>query len=243
MPERFHLELRDSRMLAPSMRHLAFVRRDGQILNFIPGQFLQIHFQHEGQDTKRSYSLANHPQHEHLEIAVSYVENGAASALLSALAHGEAISASGPYGRFCLLDGDRNARYLLIGTGTGITPYRAMLPSIDAAIRARGTRFVLLFGARNNAELLYREDFQAMAERHPQHFQFLPCLSRASDCDWPDARRGYVQEALASLAPDAAQDIAYLCGNPNMVDACFNALKDHGLPVPAIRREKYVSSR
>ena len=30
-------------------------------------------------------------------------------------------------------------------------------------------------------------------------------------------------------------------GNPEMVDACFGVLKDAGLPVPAIRREKYVS--
>ena len=32
-------------------------------------------------------------------------------------------------------------------------------------------------------------------------------------------------------------------GNPNMVDACFEALKGHGLPVPQIRREKYVSNK
>jgi NAD(P)H-flavin reductase len=38
-------------------------------------------------------------------------------------------------------------------------------------------------------------------------------------------RKGYVQEALAELAPDAEGDIAYLCGNPNMVDTCFEALK------------------
>lgn len=56
-------------------------------------------------------------------------------------------------------------------------------------------------------------------------------------------RHGYVQNALAELAPDAATDIAYLCGNPDMVDACFEALKDAGLPIPQIRREKYVSNK
>jgi NAD(P)H-flavin reductase len=48
---------------------------------------------------------------------------------------------------------------------------------------------------------------------------------------------------LAELQPSAGRDIAYLCGNPNMVDAGFNALKEFGLPVPQIRREKYISSR
>ena len=58
-----------------------------------------------------------------------------------------------------------------------------------------------------------------------------------------DVRHGYVQNALAEFAPDAGGDIAYLCGNPNMVDACFEALKDAGLPIPQIRREKYVSNK
>ena len=56
-------------------------------------------------------------------------------------------------------------------------------------------------------------------------------------------RSGHVQGVLAELSPSADRDIAYLCGNPNMVDGAFNALKEHGLPVPQIRREKYISSR
>ncbi len=56
-------------------------------------------------------------------------------------------------------------------------------------------------------------------------------------------RSGYVQDALTALAPVAEGDVAYLCGNPNMVDAAFDALKHAGLPVPHIRREKYVSSK
>ena len=56
-------------------------------------------------------------------------------------------------------------------------------------------------------------------------------------------RRGYVQDVLPEFAPSAEGDIAYLCGNPNMVDTMFDALKNAGLPVPHVRREKYVSSK
>ena len=58
-----------------------------------------------------------------------------------------------------------------------------------------------------------------------------------------DVRRGYVQDVLPEFAPAADGDIAYLCGNPNMVDACFEALKDAGLEIKQVRREKYVSSK
>jgi NAD(P)H-flavin reductase len=108
---------------------------------------------------------------------------------------------------------------------------------------ARNVEVVLLFGARTPAELIYGEDFYAFAAKHP-NFRFVPCFSRELPADaHPDVRRGYVQEALAEFAPSAEGDIAYLCGNPNMVDAAFEALKGYGLPVPHIRREKYVSSK
>ena len=59
MADHFQLRLVDSRMLAPTVRHLAFERADGQPLAFVPGQFLQIHFQYDdGTPTKRSYSVA-----------------------------------------------------------------------------------------------------------------------------------------------------------------------------------------
>jgi ferredoxin-NADP reductase len=236
-------------MLAPTARHLVFARDDGQPLDFVPGQFVQVHFHYpDGTPTKRSYSLATIHDHalgagETVEIAVSYVPGGAATALFEGMREGDRIEASGPYGRFSLMPGDVNARYLLIGTGTGVTPYRAMLPELARLIVERNIEIVLLFGARTPAELLYGEDFYAFAATHPR-FRFIPCFSRELPADpHRDVRRGYVQDALDEFAPNAETDIAYLCGNPNMVDAAFEALKARSLPVPHIRREKYVSSK
>ena len=137
----------------------------------------------------------------------------------------------------------RRRPYLLIGTGTGVTPYRAMLPMLAAAHAERGIEVCLLFGARHGSELLYAEDFEAFAREH-SWFRFMPCLSRSDrHSGWTDDRRGYVQDQLLELSPDPANDIAYLCGNPNMVDACFEALKALDFGVRQVRREKYVSSR
>jgi ferredoxin-NADP reductase len=130
-------------MLAPTVGHYQFVRDDGQPLDFQPGQFIQVHFSYaDGTETKRSYSLATIHDHalgpgEAVDIAVSFVPGGAATALFEALEHGGQISASGPYGRFCLNPGDHNARYLLIATGTGVTPYRSMLPLLEKAMAER----------------------------------------------------------------------------------------------------------
>ena len=249
----FPLKLTARRMIAPSVAHLSFLRDDGQPLDYIPGQFIQVHFAYaDGTAARRSYSLAT--QHDHalapgeaVEIAVSYVAGGAATALFEGMPIGGAVDASGPFGRFCLMPNDANRRYLLIGTGTGITPYRAMLPQLEQLMAGRGVEVVLLQGARTPDELLYGDEFRAFANAHAG-FRYLPCLSRelpgeGSAHAHADVRHGYVQNALAEFAPTADGDIAYLCGNPNMVDACFEALKAAGLPVPQIRREKYVSNK
>lgn len=248
MADHFQLRLVDSFMLASAVRHLVLERVDGQPLAFNPGQFLQVHFHYDdGTATKRSYSVATvgdgSSPVSRIEIAVSYVEGGAATRLLGDLAQGEVIDASGPYGRFCLQPADAHPRYLLLATGTGVTPYRAMLPQLEKLL-ARGDReVVLLYGARNEAELLYGEEFEAFAQSHPG-FMFHGCLSRQPrESPRPTDRSGHVQNVLAELGPGAERDIAYLCGNPNMVDAAFAALKEAGLPVSQIRREKYISSR
>ena len=245
----FPLKLVGRRMLAPSVGHYVFTRDDGQPLDFIPGQFIQVHFHYaDGTAAKRSYSLATIrdpavASDESVEIAVSYVAGGSATSLFEGLEIGGHLDASGPYGRFCLMPGDANQRYLFIGTGTGVTPYRAMLPQLEKLIVERGIEVVLLFGARTPEELLYGDDFRAFADQHPQ-FRFIPCFSRElPENPHADVRHGYVQQFLGEFSPNADTDIAYLCGNPNMVDTCFEQLKADGLPIPQIRREKYVSSK
>lgn len=249
----FPLKLVSRRMIAPTVAHLAFTRDDGQPLACIPGQFIQIHFQlADGSDARRSYSIAvgralDAAPDGRVEIAVSYVPGGAATALFEALELGACVNASGPFGRFCLFPNDANRRYLLIGTGTGVTPYRAMLPQLEQQMEQRGVEVVLLQGARTPNELLYGDEFRAFAETHP-NFRYMPCLSRELPVEGSlhahtDVRHGYVQNVLTELTPDPSTDIAYLCGNPDMVDATFEALKEIGLPIPMIRREKYVSNK
>ncbi|WP_179466046.1 ferredoxin--NADP reductase [Xanthomonas arboricola] len=247
VPVQFPLKLVDRRMIAPTVAHCQFLRDDGQPLDFQPGQFIQIHFAAaDGTPTKRSYSLATIHDHalgpgEAVDIAVSFVPGGSATALFEGLQIGDQLQASGPYGRFCLPPGDHNRRYVLIATGTGVTPYRSMLPLLAEAIATRGVQVLLLQGARTPAELLYGDDFRAFADAHPQ-FRYVPCFSRAlPEQPHADVRQGYVQQQLAECAPDAQGDIAYLCGNPDMVDSCIEALKAAGLPNAQIRREKYVS--
>lgn len=211
----------------------------------IAGQFLRLHFtQDDGIETFRSYSIASifpseKTEMDEVDIAVSWVTGGLATVKLQNMQVGESMEATGPYGRFCLLP-DRHDRYFLIATGTGVTPYRAMLKEIEVRLQA-GSEFYVVMGAQDETGLLYEADFVALEQRYDK-FHYIPCLSRKQRNEaGANDQSGYVQNFLASHDFDPENDIAYLCGNPNMVDEAFTLLKEKGMPVPLIKREKYIS--
>ena len=249
----FPIRLTARAALTPGVLHLKFARDDGQSLDYTPGQFIQIHFPlADGTMARRSYSCATRHDHhiepgEAVEFVASRVPGGAATALFEGMAIGETLQASGPLGLFTLKPDDANSRYLLIATGTGVASYRSMLPDIERLLVERELSIVLMHGVRTPGDLLFADEFCDFAARHGERFRYLPCLSRELPADdaalrgRAEVRHGYVQNFLGEVAPRAEGDIAYLCGNPNMVDAGVEALKGFGLPMKHIRREKYVS--
>lgn len=221
---------------------LAFRREDGVPFEFVPGQFVTLHLPWDEMVLRRSYSIASvdggADGHE-IEVAATMIEGGRASTVLEGLRPGDRIEATGPFGRFVLRD-DPPSRYLLLATGTGVSPYRAMLPALRERLALPGYEAVLLLGVRSPEELLFAEDFRAF-EAQCAAFRFRPSYSRHRPSA-AGAEHGYVQHRLPALEPDPARDIAYLCGNPDMIDEAVETLKSHGFGNPRIRREKYVSA-
>ena len=244
---RFELELTDSKALNDNTVHMNFRIISPEQYEFQAGQFLRLHFEQDGQEVFRSYSIGTIFPEEHcvledISMAVSWVEGGLATGVLSALQKGETVPASGPFGRFCLPDENPFKRYFLIATGTGVTPYRAMLNELELRLQA-GAEVYVIMGAQRADGLLYEQDFLKMAEKHPG-FKYIGCLSREQrEQPMDHDQSGYVQYYLEQMDFDEETDIAYLCGNPDMIDEAFALLKEKGLPVAQIRREKYISPK
>lgn len=213
-------------------------------MNYNAGQFISIHFEHEGQPIRRSYSIANA---DHLNptktivIVLTVLPDGLASQFLKNAPIGTTLMLSGPYGALILPE-DLPQRLFLVATGTGVAPYRNMLPVLKNKVAGSSeTEVNLLFGVRTRQDVFYANEFRQFAEQHPW-FHLHLCLSR----DEPvlkDEYTGYVQKQLSSLKPDPNKDLVYLCGNPNMVDETARALMAIGFSPRQIKREKYVHSR
>ncbi len=238
----FPIVLEESFMISPKVKHFIFKCENTPAFNYLPGQFITIHFERDGKSLKRSYSIANEPnQNNRIEFAAGYFEGGPGTELLFNLKKGDTININGPFGRLIFKD-ETPGRYILVATSTGSTPYRAMLNELSKRMEQHPKlEVVILQGVQRREEILYPEEFIAFSQKHPK-VTFRPYLSRVEVKDLQENEfKGYVQHAFPDLNLNPAEDVVYLCGNPGMIDDAFNYLKDHGFAMQQIIREKYIS--
>ncbi len=238
----FPITLKESFMVSPKVKHFIFHCELSSQFNYLPGQFITIHFEHQGKALKRSYSIANPPKYDNkIELAAGYFENGPGTELLYNLKPGDTILISGPYGRLTLKE-ELPGRFILVATSTGITPYRAMLDELGTLLEQHPQlQVVILQGVQRREEILYANEFQTFAQKYSQ-VTFRPYLSRQSEHELNENEySGYVQHAFPSLNLQPQKDVIYLCGNPGMIDEAFNSLKEQGFAMQQIIREKYIS--
>ncbi|MDH3440708.1 MAG: FAD-binding oxidoreductase [Gammaproteobacteria bacterium] len=124
----------------------------------------------------RLYTVADTPKTEgNPEITIvvrrcNYVDDysgeeytGVNSNFLCDRRPGDKVTITGPFGMPFDVPADRNANLLLIGLGTGIAPFRALVKHIYKDVGDWKGKVKLLYGAHSGLELLYmnskRDDF------------------------------------------------------------------------------------
>jgi len=215
--ETFDVRIVSAELIAPSVRQLVFERLDSGIVDFDPGQWVNLVLPLADGEVRRAYSIASAPNSSNrFEIAVTRVETGAGSKYLHDLPVGSVLSAIGPHGLFTRLPDDPHPA-LFIGTGTGVTPLRSM---IQAALQRETTLPLwLLLGVRHEEDILYRQEMAALEKEH-SHVRFCVTLSRPGQT-WA-GRSGYVQSHVPELlreieATSGKSAHVYVCGLERMV--------------------------
>jgi len=239
----FPIKLEEAFMLSPKVKHFVFRAVCETPFIYQPGQFITIHFEKDGKKIRRSYSIANAPKGDNrIEFAAGFVENGPGTDLLFNLNVGDKININGPFGRLILKD-PLPKRLILMATSTGITPYCAMLPTLEKALIANPEfNVILLQGVQHQTDKLYADILGDFAKKHA-NFSLRFYLSRENAPNTAQyEHKGYVQHALSDLNLNPDTDLVYLCGNPAMIDETFNILKEHHFETQHVIREKYISN-
>lgn len=218
--------------IAPEVRHFTFEVPEVSELHFKAGQFVSLKETLNGKKITRPYSIASLPDDNRFELCLNLVHEGVFTPYLFSLKPGDSVEMSAPLGFFTIRDPTREA--LFVATGTGIAPFRAMVPEYLSDPAAN--QLTLLFGVRHERTIYYRGDFEALAQSYP-NFRFWPTLSRAEPT-WT-GRTGHVQIHLMEAIGDRRDLDVYICGLKAMVDDVRAILKSLGFDRKQLIFEKY----
>src|SRR3954451_1680299 len=221
-----------------------WIRFDNEPTPFEAGQYMTIGVRTEGKILQRPYSVASSPRQaaDGYEMYVRLVPVFRFTTALWRLPVGHRMRMIGPKGKFMLLPEDERT-HLLISTGTGIAPFISMMRT--AQIDGSPRRVVMLNGVSYEHDLGYRpllEDWQASGE-YP--VTYIPTVSRPNDpanAGWK-GRTGRAEANITSVCDElgltAANTIAYICGNPEMIVTAESLLLERGFAEEQVKTELY----
>jgi len=221
---------------------LAIVRvepRGWALPPFEPGQWATLGLpdpEGAGRFLKRVYSIASAPGLPYLEFYIQLVKEGEFTTRLWHLHEGDPLwVAPNIAGFFTCEPVPAGCDVALIATGTGLAPFVSMLRHAERTGSRPWRRCVVAHGARNVAELGYRDELTALAAQG-NGLVYVPLVTREPpDGGWT-GRRGRVQALFegdtwarvvgAPLDPTCWH--VFLCGNPEMIDDLDQRLKARG---------------
>ena len=188
----------------------------------------------------RQYSVASprngeRPGYNNLSLTIKRVledhqgkpVRGVASNHMCDLKVGDTVQVLGPFGSSFLMPNHPRSHIVMICTGTGSAPMRAMTEwrrRLRASGKFEGGKLLLFFGARSQEELPYFGPLQSLPKDFiDSNFAF----SRT-----PGQPKKYVQDAMRERAADLAKLLAdpdsffYVCGLKSMEEGVVLALQD-----------------
>lgn len=234
------------------VQHLTFDISEGD-LRYIEGQSIGII--PDGTDDKgkphklRLYSIAftrhgDHVDDKTVSLCVRQLQyqneagetiNGVCSTFLCGLKPGDDVKITGPVGKEMLLPADTDANVIMMGTGTGIAPFRAYLwrmfkdneRAINSEYQFNGKAW-LIFGIPTTANILYKEELEALQAQYPDNFRLTYAISREQKNE--AGGRMYIQDRVAEHADEIwnllkdEKTHVYICGLRGMEDGIDQAM-------------------
>lgn len=200
-----------------------------------PGQYLTLRATVDGDDIRRSYSIASAPGMP-LTVGVKRVDGGAFSTFAQGLQVGDSLQVMEPEGRFVTKGAKK---IVLIAAGSGITP----MVSIAADVLDRGGDVTLVFGNQRTDTIMFRDTLDALKDKFLDRFTLIHILSREPQ-DVAILNGRITGEKIISLGQAGAVDLlgadgVFLCGPGEMIDDVSAALKAAEIPDDRIHFERF----
>ncbi|MCF8257689.1 MAG: 2Fe-2S iron-sulfur cluster binding domain-containing protein [Flavobacteriales bacterium] len=213
--------------------------------SFLPGQYVTLRTEIDGQDIRRSYSICSAPYEGILKVGVKKVPNGLFSTLANdRLKAGDTLQVMHPIGKFVLHANPSHAKtYVCFCAGSGITPILSMMKTV--LHEEPQSRFILFYGSRQKGSIIYRNEIDGLKNLHHErlsvhHVMSGEDLGTELFCGRIDKAR--VQRFATLLFDPTEVDDYYLCGPEPMIHAVREVLEERGVAKERVHFELFTSA-
>lgn len=215
-PRKIPCRLSSMERVAPDVMLVRLRLPMNENVYYLAGQHLAIEL---GDGSTRNYSIASACPSAgvtEIELHIRHQPGGMFSdKLFHELKPRSLLRIEMPLGTF-YLDAKSSKPIIMIATGTGFAPIKAMLETVFAKGLVEERKIDFYWGGRTRRDLYLNDLVQNWGATQPG-FRYIPVLSRPTDqCRW-EGLSGYVQGQIAVDHPDLSNHEIYACGSPAMV--------------------------
>ena len=174
-----------------------------------------------------------------VELHIRHMPGGKfTDVVFSTMKEKDILRIEGPYGSFFLRE-DSNAPIILLASGTGFAPIKALIEHMQHKGITRPA--TLYWGGRRPSDLYMSDWVEAQVKSMP-NLTYIPVVSDALPEDAWTGRTGFVHQAVLQDFSDLSGFQVYACGAPIVVDSArADSTTKAGLPEEAFFADSFTS--
>ena len=229
--------------------------------DYLPGQYVALRAQIDGQEVRRSYSICAEPTPGEIRVAIKRDVGGLFSNWANdTLEPGYQIDVMNPQGAFVskstitsLNNPEKIAEdaaaaggehLVAFAAGSGITPIMAIARAVLSASKA--STFDLVYANKSAMDVMFAEEIGDLKDRYPTRFAVHHVLSREQRIN-PLMSGRIDDEKLNAILDHVIQvdkaDEWFLCGPFELVQLCRDTLAERGVREDDVRFELFTTGK
>ncbi len=214
------------------------------VFQYLPGQYLTLRADINGEDIRRCYSLCSAPYEKDWAVAIKRVPEGRFSTFaVESLREGDEVQVMPPLGNFVAkIDENNSKTYVAFAAGSGITPVMSIMKSVLQS--EPGSNFILFYGNRNTGSIIFKEEIDQLKNVYMERLSVYHVLSRERiDGDLFNGRLNpeKCSDILKFIPQINEADEYFFCGPGNMVSELKNFFAEQGKPSTMLHAELFTS--
>lgn len=217
-----------------------YFKRNGEFVDFIPGQYLRMYLPHENTDDRgssRYFTIASSPHVKDTVVFTIRIFDSSFKRALYNLQPGDLVEFFGPMGWFLLPKHEGMEKVFLAG-GIGVTPFHSLLHFLkDQDLTQPITLFVSF---KTKEEMVFYEELQRIAKKNKKIKVIYTLTQERNLSDWKGEVGRISHAMLKKHKIDITKPMYYIVGSPNMVAGTREMLLELGIDEEKIEIEDFT---